>query len=62
MPKKMVSARLTDQAHELLAELTSRLGVSQAQVIEMALRKFAEREGLAVAADPKRRGTEAQAK
>ena len=35
------SFRLTDEVRDLIAEIAARLGVSQAAVIELAVRKFA---------------------
>jgi predicted transcriptional regulator len=41
MSKISVSVRLTPSATQILKELAQRLGISQAAVIELALRKFA---------------------
>jgi predicted transcriptional regulator len=40
------SIRLTPEAKRLLSRLAQKLGVTQAAIIEMAIRKFAEREGV----------------
>jgi predicted transcriptional regulator len=40
------SVRLTPEALRLLKELAKKLGVSQAAIMEMAIRKFAERSGV----------------
>jgi predicted transcriptional regulator len=40
MSKISVSVRLTPSATQILKELAQRLGISQAAVIELALRKF----------------------
>jgi predicted transcriptional regulator len=40
MSKISVSVRLTPQALQILKELAQQLGVSQAAIIEIALRKF----------------------
>ena len=43
MPRKdPVSFRLSPQAHEALRALADRLGLSQASVVEMAVRLLAE--------------------
>lgn len=42
--KKPTSFRLSDEALELIAKLATHLGVSQAAVIEMAVRLLAKRE------------------
>lgn len=41
---KQTNVRLTPEAKHLLDELVKKLGVSQAAIIEMAIRKFAESE------------------
>jgi hypothetical protein len=43
---KTTSIRLTPEAKHLLEALAKRLGVTQAAIIEMAIRKFAERENV----------------
>lgn len=40
---KQTNVRLTLDAIRLLIELTKKLGVSQAAIIEMAIREFAEK-------------------
>ncbi len=41
---KTTSLRLTSEAKRLLEELAKKLGVTQAAIIEMAIRKFAKLE------------------
>ena len=41
---KQTSLRLTPEAKRLLIELAKKLGVTQAAIIEMAIRKFAKLE------------------
>jgi len=40
--KQAVSFRLTPEAKQLIKELAKKLGISQADVIEIAIRKLAE--------------------
>ena len=42
--KEPISFRLTPEAIRLIQELAKKLGVSQAAVLEMAVRKLAEQE------------------
>ena len=42
--KKSVGYRLTPEAIALVKELAEKLGVSQADVVEMAIRKFVKEE------------------
>ena len=42
--KQAISFRLTPEAIALIKELAKKLGVSQADIIEMAVRKFAKQE------------------
>ena len=53
MRKKLsVGYRLTAEAIALVKELAEKLGVSQADVVEMAVRKFAQQEDkLALSSD-----------
>jgi len=44
--KEGTSFRLTPQAKELIAKLATRLGITQAGVIEVAIREKAQREGV----------------
>ena len=44
--EKHVTIRLTPEAKRLLLELAEKLGVTQVAIIEMAIRKFAERENV----------------
>lgn len=44
MPKKSTSIRITDEARNILTTLAAKLGVSQAAVMELALRKLAKEE------------------
>jgi hypothetical protein len=44
--KQSTSFRLSDDARRLLAALADALGLSQAAVIEMAVRQLAKREGV----------------
>lgn len=44
--KKGTSFRLSPTALELIGRLTGKLGLSQAGVIEMAVRKLAQTEGI----------------
>lgn len=39
---KVTSFRLSDMAESILEELSSRLGISRASVVELALRKYNE--------------------
>ena len=41
--KESTSIRLTPEAKRLLRELAKKLGVSQAAIMEMAVREFAEK-------------------
>lgn len=52
--KKGTSFRLSPVALELISQLTERLGLSQAGVIELAVRKLASSEGVM----PKEEGTQ----
>lgn len=47
------SIRFTPEARRLLEALSQRLGVSKTAVLEMAVRKFAEREGVSGNEPPK---------
>ncbi len=44
--KRSTSLRLSNQARELLASLAKHLGISQTAVLEIAIRKLAETEGV----------------
>ena len=44
--EQQTNVRLTAEGKRLLDELTKKLGVSQAAIIEMAIRKFAEQENV----------------
>lgn len=44
--KRSTSLRLSDQARELLSKLAKHWGISQTAVLEMAIRKLAEVEGI----------------
>lgn len=46
MAKKSTSIRITDEAKSLLEALAKRLGISQAAVMEVAIRNLAKKEGL----------------
>ncbi len=46
MDKQSTSIRLTPEAKRLIRELAKKLGVSQTAIIEIAIRKFAESEGI----------------
>lgn len=48
MAKKLVSVRMSDAGRELLATLQERMGVTQAGVMELALRELAKREGVPI--------------
>ncbi len=50
MKNKQVNVRLTDDAVQLLLELTKKLGISQAAVLEIAIRRFAENENVQIQA------------
>jgi hypothetical protein len=50
--KNAISFRLTQEAITIIKELASRLGVSQADVIELAIRKLAKDENVQVQAVP----------
>lgn len=43
MDKQATSIRLTPEAKRLIKELAKKLGVSQAAIIEMAIREFADK-------------------
>ncbi|MBA3534920.1 MAG: ribbon-helix-helix protein, CopG family [Ardenticatenales bacterium] len=45
--KKATSVRLTSEGKRLLEELAKKFGISQAAVLEIAIRKFAEQENVA---------------
>ena len=53
--KHLTSIRLTPEAKQLLAELATTLGVSQAAVLELAIREKARREGLTPGKPPRPR-------
>lgn len=44
--KTSTSFYLSDEARELLRQLSAKLGISQAAIVEMLVRKFAEQEGV----------------
>lgn len=44
--KTNTSVRLSPEADRLLKELAKKLGVSQSAIIELAIRKYAESEGV----------------
>ncbi len=44
--EKQTNVRLTDEGKRLLDELTKKLGVSQAAIIEIAIRRLAEQENV----------------
>jgi predicted transcriptional regulator len=46
--KKPTAIRLTDDGKELLAALATKNGVSQAAIMEIAIRRMAEQEGVKV--------------
>ena len=46
MDRKQRSIRLSEEARRLLALLSERLGLNQTAVIELAIRRLAEREGI----------------
>ena len=46
MTKKATSIRISEEGKWLLQELSAKLGISQAAVIELALRALAKREGV----------------
>jgi predicted DNA-binding protein len=43
---KQTAVRLTPEAERLLKELAAKFGLNHTSVIEMAIRKFAEQEGI----------------
>lgn len=45
--KKATSYRLSEDALELIEQLKEKLGISQASVVEQAVRKLARLEGIA---------------
>ncbi len=45
--KKPVGLNLTEEARRLMVELATKKGVSQASVVEMAVRDMAQKEGVA---------------
>ncbi len=46
MDKQATSIRLTPEAKRLIKELAKKLGVTQASIIEIAIRRLAEIEGV----------------
>lgn len=44
--KQATSIRLSPEAKRLLAELAKKLGVSQAAIMEIAIRRLAQTEGI----------------
>lgn len=50
--RKATSLRLTREADRLVAALAARLGLSRSAVIELAVRRLAEREGVREPAPP----------
>lgn len=50
--RKATSLRLTREADRLVAALAARLGLSRSAVIELAVRRLAEREGVREAVPP----------
>lgn len=44
--KRPTAVRLTPEAYRLIGELAAKLGVSRTAVIELAIRRLAEREGI----------------
>lgn len=46
MDKKLTSIRLSEEAQRLRAELAKKLGVTQAAVVELAIRELAKKEGV----------------
>jgi antitoxin component of RelBE/YafQ-DinJ toxin-antitoxin module len=46
MRKKSTTIRITEEGRNILASLAAKLGISQAAVMELALRKLAKEEGL----------------
>lgn len=44
--KRSTSLRLSDQARELLVKLKKKLGINQTSVLELAIRRLAEAEGI----------------
>jgi predicted transcriptional regulator len=48
MTKHPTSIRISEEAKRLLAALADKLGISQMAVIEIAVRKMAEAEGVKV--------------
>lgn len=46
MDKQLTSIRLTPEAKRLIKELAKKLGVTQAAIMEIAIRRLAEIEGV----------------
>ena len=46
-PKQQTAFRLTDEARALLASMAAKYGISQAAIVELAVREKAEREKIA---------------
>lgn len=46
MDKKLTSIRLSEEAKRLRVELAKKLGISQAAVLELAIRELAKKEGV----------------
>lgn len=42
----LTAFRLTPEAKQIIEEASQKLGVSQADIVEMAIRKFAQAEGV----------------
>jgi len=49
--KQPTSLRLSPEAKSLLVELAKKLGVTQAAIVEMAIRRYAKSEGVKVDGD-----------
>ena len=48
MTKKATSVRVSEEARVLLRKLSKKLGVSQAAIMEIAVRDLAKREGVSL--------------
>jgi predicted DNA-binding protein len=46
IPRIQTSVRLPEEAHRLMKELARRMGVSQATVLALAIRRLAREEGI----------------
>lgn len=48
--KTLIALRLTPEGVDLIKTMSKKLGVAQADIVEMAVRKFAQAEGVEIPA------------